>query len=76
LWKKYKVLEVYLPDKEYVLAQKLLINRPKDHEDIRLLFQALGIATKAQAQALLDRYLSQNEQRQLNLTVTLQHYFP
>lgn len=76
LWKKYQILEVYLPDKEYVLVQKLHINRPKDHEDIRLLFQALGVATQAQAQELLDRYLSQDEQRQVNLTVTLHHYFP
>ena len=38
LWKRYHILEVFLPDPEYILIQKLLINRRKDRQDILALF--------------------------------------
>jgi hypothetical protein len=76
LWRTYQVLKIYLPEQEYVLVQKLLIHRPKDQQDIVALFQALGIATRAQAQALLDRYVPQEEQHRQMVPVLLRSYFP
>lgn len=76
LWKKYQVLEVYLPEPEYVLVQKLLIHRQKDRQDIVALLHALGITGYAQAQALLDRYVPQAEQQQRRLPLLLRSYFP
>jgi hypothetical protein len=75
LWKKYQVLEVYLPEPEYVLVQKLLIHRRKDRQDIVYLLQTLGITEHAQAQALLDRYVSPEEQKQQKLPLLLRSYF-
>jgi len=74
LWKKYHVLEIYIPEPEYVLIQKLIINRPKDQQDIVALMLRLGITEYAQAQALLDRYVSRTEQHQL--PQLLRSYFP
>src|SRR5947207_8322075 len=74
LWKKYQILEVYLPEKEYVLVQKLLINRRKDRQDIIGLFQALGIGDSTQAQTLMDRYLSPTEQQQRGISQLLRSF--
>ncbi|PZW24038.1 hypothetical protein EI42_04729 [Thermosporothrix hazakensis] len=74
-WRKYRVLEVSLPEPEYVLLQKLLVHRQKDRPDISALFRLLGITDYASAQALLDRYISQGEQQQRRLPLLLRSYF-
>lgn len=76
LWKQYMLLYVYLPEQAYVLVQKLCINRRKDRQDILALFQALGIKTRAQAQELVDRYVTPEEQQQLHLSLIVHSYFP
>lgn len=73
LWKRYRVLEVFLPDPEYILLQKLLINRRKDREDILALFHALGITERVQAEEFLDRFISKSEQQRF--AIMLESYF-
>lgn len=76
LWRTYSVLEVYVPEVEYILALKLLAGRPKDWEDIRLLCQRLSIQTSDEAQRLVDRYVPEEVQRINNLDDTLGNLFP
>lgn len=66
LWRIFGKLEVYLPPEEYLLALKLLANRPKDQEDILALIQKLKVQTREQAQRLIDRYIPDKQLQQMN----------
>src|SRR5437763_8615255 len=57
LWRRYAMLEVYVPPGEYILALKLLAGRQKDWDDIYALCQHLKILTRKKAQQLVDRYV-------------------
>ncbi|GCE09696.1 DUF6036 family nucleotidyltransferase [Dictyobacter aurantiacus] len=57
LWHEYKKLHVYLPSKEYILALKLMVYRPKDMLDIEALLKQLQITTREQAQEIVDRFI-------------------
>jgi hypothetical protein len=76
LWRTYAVLEVYVPEAEYILALKLLAGRQKDREDILLLCQQIHIQTRNQAQQLVDRYIPKKTQQVNNLDDTLSDLFP
>lgn len=77
LWRTYGRLEVYIPEKEYILALKLLAGRPKDRVDIQLLCQQLHVYTRDQAQVMVDRYVADRQVQQLNnLDRTLSSLFP
>ncbi len=77
LWRTYALLEVYIPEAEYILALKLLAGRPKDRGDIQLLCRQLHIGTRIQAQRLVDRYIPDQQVQQLNhLDMTLRTLFP
>jgi len=77
LWRTYALLEVYVPEAEYILALKLLAGRPKDRGDIQLLCQQLHIGTRNQAQQMVDRYIPDKQVQQLNnLAMTLSTLFP
>jgi hypothetical protein len=76
LWRTYAVLEVYVPEAEYILALKLLAGRQKDREDIRLLCQQIHIQTRNQAQQLVDRYIPKKAQQVNDLDDTLSDLFP
>lgn len=58
LFRAYRKLHLYLPvDLGYILACKLMAGRAdKDFGDIRVLRQQLGIQTRQQAQALVNRF--------------------
>lgn len=58
LFRAYRKLHLYLPvDLGYILACKLMAGRAdKDYGDIRVLRQQLGIQTRQQAQALVNRF--------------------
>lgn len=58
LWLKHGMLEIHVPEPEYVLVLKLLAGRKKDVNDIQVLFQQLGIEKRVQARELLQRYVS------------------
>jgi hypothetical protein len=66
LWRTFDKLEVYLPPEEYLLALKLLANRPKDQGDILALIRQLKIQTREQAQRLIDRYIPDKQLQQMN----------
>ena len=66
LWRKYAMLEVYVPASEYILALKLLAGRQKDRSDILALSQQLQIRTREQAQQLLERYIPNKQVQQIN----------
>ncbi len=77
LWRTYDMLEVYIPPDDYMLALKLFAGRDKDHDDILVLFQRLGVTTRAQAQAVVDRHIPNPQLQQLNhLGDTLADLFP
>ena len=76
LWRTYAVLEVYVPEAEYILALKLLAGRQKDREDIRLLCQQIHIQSRNQAQQLVDRYVPKKTQQVNELDDTLSDLFP
>ena len=63
LWKTYGPLHMYAPPKEYILALKIFAGRDKDIEDGRILLQQAKIATRQQAQMMLDRYILPNAQQ-------------
>lgn len=57
LWLKQGMLEVYIPEPQYVLALKLLAGgRDKDIGDILKLFGMFGIKNRKQAEKLLKKY--------------------
>ncbi len=68
-------LFVYLPLPEYVFATKVMANRPKDQNDIRLLIQKLQLGTRAQAQAILDRFVLPEGQQFYEVKKTLRRLF-
>jgi len=77
LWQHYGMLEVYIPEAEYILALKLLAGRPKDRNDTQALCQRLKVRTRHQAQQLVDRYIPNKQLQQLNhLDDTLNDVFP
>ena len=63
LWKRYGLLHVYVPPKEYILALKIMAGRDKDIADCRILLPQTNIRTRQQAQKLLDRYLLPDGQK-------------
>lgn len=77
LWRRYSMLEVYIPEPEYIFALKLLAGRPKDRADIVALRKQLQIQTRYQAQQLIDRYIPNKQLQQLSdLDDTLDDVFP
>jgi uncharacterized nucleotidyltransferase DUF6036 len=60
LWLKASMLEVYVPDPQYILVLKVLAARDKDMNDIQFLFQHLKIKRRRQVETLLKKYVSQD----------------
>ena len=76
-WRTFgKLVEIYLPPKDYILACKLMAGRPKDQNDIIALCRALRIKSYGQAQRIVDAYFP-NQQEQLisGLAETLERFF-
>lgn len=57
LWLKHGMLEVYVPEPQYVLVLKLLAGREKDMEDIQALLRRLRMKKRSQIEKLLQRYV-------------------
>lgn len=58
LWNVFgRVLSVYLPSAEYILATKLAASRPKDEKDIKVLLKQLKIKRREQLQQIVDQFL-------------------
>lgn len=78
LWRAYQKLHLYVPtDLGYILSCKLMAGRiQKDYPDIAVLRAQLGIQTREQAQALVDRFFPDKEkQRFQELPQTLDDLF-
>ena len=60
---------------EYVFATKIMANRPKDQDDLRLLIHKLQLRTRAQAQAILDRFVLPEGQHFYEVPKTLKRLF-
>ncbi|HEX4206430.1 MAG TPA: DUF6036 family nucleotidyltransferase [Ktedonobacteraceae bacterium] len=76
LWRKYKQLHVYLPPRAYILTLKLMVFRQKDANDVEALLQELGVGTREQAQAIVDRFVpDQRWQAEYRLEDTLDELF-
>lgn len=76
LWRKYKKLHVYLPAQEYIFALKLMVFRLKDLNDVEALRQELGVTTREQAQAIVDRFIPDRRwQEEYQLDDTLDELF-
>jgi hypothetical protein len=63
LWKTYGPLHIYAPPEEYIFALKIFAGRDKDIEDCKILLSQIKIATRQQAQILLDRYILPDAQQ-------------
>lgn len=77
LWRVYGPLEVYVPDAEYILALKILAGRAQDLLDAEAICQRLGVSTRAQAQQILDSYITDSQIQQVSgVDATLAALFP
>lgn len=56
-YQQFGPLVVYKPSKECVLASKIMVGRDKDLDDARAIMADLGITTREQAQAILNRFV-------------------
>ncbi len=75
LWKKFDMLHVYLPPKDFILAHKLAAGRGKDEADIYALCAQLKVNTRGKAQKLIDRYINRDLQRISHVAEKLDKYF-
>lgn len=60
LWLKYGMLEVYIPEPQYILVLKILAARAKDSDDIQTLLRYLKIRKWKQIKKLLGKYVNKN----------------
>ena len=75
LWRQFSQLHVFLPDLECILAMKLFAGREKDEADILALCEHLGVVTREQAQAVLDKYVYPRWQKEYRVSRTLDALF-
>lgn len=76
LWRKYKKLYVYVPAQACILALKLMVFREKDRGDVDALLRALNVATREQAQAIVDHFVPDKRwQKEYMLDNTLDELF-
>jgi hypothetical protein len=75
LWRRFGVLHVYLPPKDFILAHKLIASRKKDIGDIEILLHQLKINTRKKAQKVLDKYISRELQENERVDVKLDRFF-
>jgi hypothetical protein len=76
-WRSFgDLIFVYLPTMEYMLATKIAAYRPKDADDIQMLIQDLNIRTRAQAKAIVDKFLLPDAQQFWEVEEKLEILFP
>jgi hypothetical protein len=75
LWRSYGALEIYLPPAEFIFSLKVFGYRDRDLNDILALIGKLQIETHEQAQAIVDRYISREIQREYRLSMALDELF-
>lgn len=60
LWLKHGMLEVYVPEPQYILALKVLAARDKDMNDIQILLQRLRLKKRRQVETILRKYVKKD----------------
>lgn len=75
LWRKFDVLQVYLPPKDFILALKLVAAREKDKTDIQVLCSQLHVTTRRKAQMVIDKYINKWTQRNSRVATKLDMFF-
>jgi len=60
LWLQHGMLEVYVPEPQYILVLKVLSARRKDSDDIQTLLSHLKIRRWKQVENLLKKYVSRD----------------
>lgn len=60
LWLSHGMLQVFIPNDDYVLALKIISGRDKDINDITVLLQRLKIQTRKRVEKLLRTYLNED----------------
>jgi hypothetical protein len=75
LWKKFDMVHVYLPPKDFILAHKLTASRRKDRADIDALCKQLKVNTREKAQKLIEKYINQDLQKVSHVAEKLDRYF-
>lgn len=59
-WLKHGMLEVYLPDPQYILVLKIIAARENDIEDARALLSRLRLKNRKQVERVLRKYGNRN----------------
>lgn len=59
LWLKNGLLEIYIPEPQYILVLKLLAGRDKDIEDIQVLLRYLRLRERKRVEGLLQKYVEE-----------------
>ncbi len=75
LWKKFGLVHVYLPPKDFILAHKFVASRRKDRVDIEALCAQLRVNTREKAQKIIDKYISRELQEMSHVSAKLDRYF-
>jgi hypothetical protein len=75
LWRSYGALDIYMPPAEFIFAVKVFGYRDRDFNDVQALIQKLDVQTREQAQAIIDRYIARDAQREYRTQVTLDDLF-
>src|SRR5436305_2697395 len=75
LWKKFGIIYVYIPPKDFILVHKLLTARNKDKYDIEILLSQLKIDTRKKAQRFLDKYIDRDIQQNIHVDAKLDLFF-
>ncbi len=77
LWRVYGPLEISIPTADYILALKILAGRAQDLLDAEAICQQLGVSTRAQAQGIVDAYITDSLVQQMSgVGATLGALFP
>ena len=66
IWRVYGPLVVLVPERDYILALKLLAHRPQDEADIRVLCNELGVSTRDEARRILDTFITDDQIKQVS----------
>jgi hypothetical protein len=76
LWRRFGPLEIYVPPADYIFVLKMLADRGKDQADILYLIHHLGLTSRAQAMAIIKKYVKHPDKEiAKQLDSTIHRYF-
>ncbi len=75
LWLKHGMLEVYVPEPQYILMLKILAARTKDADDIQALFNHLKVKEWKWVENLLKKYIDRDMLEDEEIAGNIQRVF-